>query len=273
MKTAIEHFRRQSPHNLGALYWQLNDCWPVSSWSSLEFLPGDPLTPGQRCLPKWKALHHAARRFFAPTLLSLVHRGKLEAVGNNETRNTLGPVEFWTVHEGAAAADTALVWRIFRLDHPEPVATGTLPAPLTEGGGTRVDTLDFTPHMEKHGRERLVLHASLCDSVGSTLAENTLLFAPPRFIDLPADPISIDWQPHSARAWRLELRSTGFHLAVCLELEGLRPTWSDNFFDLLPGESRVVTLTLPDEEQTRQARARLRHFSVVHTYQHHDLLS
>jgi len=58
MKVGIEHFRRSMPRTMGALYWQINDCWPVFSWSSLEF--------GGR----WKALHYAARRFFAPALVS-----------------------------------------------------------------------------------------------------------------------------------------------------------------------------------------------------------
>src|SRR4029077_10425177 len=58
MKIGVEHFRRSMPRTMGALYWQLNDCWPVFSWSSLEFGGA------------WKALHYAAKRFFAPALVS-----------------------------------------------------------------------------------------------------------------------------------------------------------------------------------------------------------
>ena len=54
MQVGTSHYRRLMPRCMGALYWQLNDCWPVASWSSIEF-------PG-----RWKALQHAARRFFAP---------------------------------------------------------------------------------------------------------------------------------------------------------------------------------------------------------------
>ncbi|WP_436932202.1 beta-mannosidase [Halosimplex halobium] len=58
MSTAIEHWRRRKPTAMGALYWQLNDLWPVASWSSIEY-------DG-----KWKAQQYAARRQFAPVLLS-----------------------------------------------------------------------------------------------------------------------------------------------------------------------------------------------------------
>ena len=54
IKTAVEGWRTQRPHCMGALYWQLNDNWPVASWSSLEY--GG----------KWKQLHYHARRFYAP---------------------------------------------------------------------------------------------------------------------------------------------------------------------------------------------------------------
>ncbi|MFC7141244.1 glycoside hydrolase family 2 protein [Halosimplex aquaticum] len=58
MSTAIEYWRRRKPTTMGALYWQLNDLWPVASWSSIEY-------DG-----KWKAQQYAARRQFAPVLLS-----------------------------------------------------------------------------------------------------------------------------------------------------------------------------------------------------------
>lgn len=59
MKRAIEHWRRLKPYCMGTIYWQLNDIWPVASWSSLEYGGG------------WKALHHMAKRFYAPVILSV----------------------------------------------------------------------------------------------------------------------------------------------------------------------------------------------------------
>ncbi|GLQ17353.1 beta-mannosidase [Maritalea porphyrae] len=58
MKTSIEFWRAQAPRCMGTLYWQLNDTWPVASWSSLEY-GGN-----------WKLTHYAAKRFFAPILIT-----------------------------------------------------------------------------------------------------------------------------------------------------------------------------------------------------------
>ena len=54
MRIGVEHWRRNRDCTSGALYWQLNDCWPVASWASIDYFG------------RWKALHYAARRFFAP---------------------------------------------------------------------------------------------------------------------------------------------------------------------------------------------------------------
>lgn len=59
MKYAVEHFRRNRGRCMGAIYWQLNDCWPVASWSSID------------SLGTWKALHYFAKRFFSPVLISV----------------------------------------------------------------------------------------------------------------------------------------------------------------------------------------------------------
>jgi beta-mannosidase len=65
IKTAVTHWRSLKPHCMGALIWQLNDTWPVCSWSSLDHGGG------------WKLLHHMAKAFFQPVLVSAVPQGDL----------------------------------------------------------------------------------------------------------------------------------------------------------------------------------------------------
>ncbi|CAG0927393.1 hypothetical protein PLCT1_00360, partial [Planctomycetaceae bacterium] len=59
IRYGVEHWRRHTDRVAGTLYWQLNDCWPVASWSSLDYFG------------RWKALHYAARRFYAPLMMSI----------------------------------------------------------------------------------------------------------------------------------------------------------------------------------------------------------
>lgn len=65
IRYGVEHWRRNRGRCMGAIYWQLNDCWPVASWAGIDYYG------------RWKALHYAARRFFAPVLLSCEEEGLL----------------------------------------------------------------------------------------------------------------------------------------------------------------------------------------------------
>lgn len=73
IKTAVEFWRSNRPRCMGSLYWQLNDVWPVASWSSLEYGGG------------WKLLHYEARRFYDPaTLVFVVHPETIELHALND---------------------------------------------------------------------------------------------------------------------------------------------------------------------------------------------
>lgn len=73
IRMAVEYWRSRRPVSMGALYWQLNDLWPVASWASIEY-------DGT-----WKLLHYEAKRFFAPVWVSLYKKdGKLHVVGLND---------------------------------------------------------------------------------------------------------------------------------------------------------------------------------------------
>ncbi|PAR38819.1 beta-mannosidase [Vibrio metoecus] len=77
IKTAVDHWRAISPVCRGILYWQLNDLWPVSSWSSIEYSG------------RWKQLHYHAKRFFAPQYLVFSeHSGGLTLHGLNDSRDS-----------------------------------------------------------------------------------------------------------------------------------------------------------------------------------------
>ena len=107
IRYGVEHFRRNRGRCMGAVYWQLNDCWPVISWSSIDYTG------------HWKALHYYAKRFFAPVMISCQEESWLTQEANmnrqhfqfeksihlNVTNETLGDKEIlvkWYVRNAAA---------------------------------------------------------------------------------------------------------------------------------------------------------------------------
>jgi beta-mannosidase len=90
IRYGVEHWRRQRNHErcMGTLYWQLNDCWPVASWSSVDYFH------------RWKALHYAARRFNAAVLLSVcedAERGSVELHLTNDLPHSVSRELRWSL--------------------------------------------------------------------------------------------------------------------------------------------------------------------------------
>ena len=78
IETAVTYWRSLMPYCMGTLYWQLNDVWPVSSWSSIEYSG------------KWKALHYAAKRFYSSVApLIYIEDGKLFVKVSNDGRSAV----------------------------------------------------------------------------------------------------------------------------------------------------------------------------------------
>lgn len=79
IRTAVEYWRAMRPVCMGTLYWQLNDNWPVASWSSIEYSGA------------WKLLHYAAKDFYKPVHISVFSKDKqeVEIYGLNDTEKTL----------------------------------------------------------------------------------------------------------------------------------------------------------------------------------------
>ncbi len=118
IKHACEHWRRSMPRGMGTLYWQINDCWPVASWSSLDYYG------------RWKALHYMARHFYAPVLVSAVADATTRQVELHLTSD---------IHDRSLAG--ALVWQLTTLDG-EVVDEGRISAEAKPNQNNAVATID-----------------------------------------------------------------------------------------------------------------------------------
>ncbi len=240
------------PRCMGALYWQLNDCWPVASWSSLEFTG------------RWKALHHVARRFFAPALACAHVPGEEETGANNYRRTTVREVHLYTVYDAPPPARGALCWELFHVDG-RVVSRGRQPVALHCGESVLQRTLDLAKPMQQHGRDNLYLRIAL--NVGGTcVSEETVLLAPPRFLALPRARTAVTLRMISPTKAALTFVSPVFQHRFAFDLPGLAHHSSDNYFELYPRRRKTVEVEFARPQTAARLRRRLIHRSLVDTY-------
>jgi beta-mannosidase len=219
MRFGIEHFRRLRPHTMGTLAWQLNDCWPVQSWAWIDHA----LRP--------KAVWYAAKRFYAPLLLSLwsthgEHTVRASLVNDAVDRGRTGTLEL-----RAFGADGSVVWSE-RVDASVEAAASAV------------------VHECEPPDDAVLLHATFDD------VESTLLLVEPKDLVLPAADLKVEVTDAPDGASTIHLEAATPALSVLLWLDGADATWSDNAFHVLPGRPR--TIEVRPAERTTSVADRLR---------------
>ena len=211
IKTAIESHRRQMPYNMGTLFWQHNDCWPVASWASRDYYG------------RWKAQHYYVRKAYDDILISSVVEGddlKVYAV-SDRLENTSGRLQLqvcqfdgtvvhhWDKSVGISGNDS-------RVCFSAPLAK------LLEGAdrGTVYVRVDYT---DKSGR---VYHNNYC------LDKQKNMNYPK--VDLQVEVRSIEG------GYEVTVSADKFARAVCLSVADNESVYSDNYFDVQPKSSVQV---------------------------------
>jgi len=240
MKYAVEHWRRSMPRGMGTLYWQLNDCWPVASWSSLDYHG------------RWKALHHLARRFYAPLLVSGVEDRQKGTVEVHVTSDLLEPasgVVSWAITDLAGTV----------LGH------GKRSVAIAPRASRRVATVEAGSWLARRGARDLLIWLQL-ESGGTVASANTVMFERPKRLELPDPKISASVEPIGNGQALVTLKAKRCALWTWLELEGMDADWSDNFFHLRPGHPARVIATPWRPASAKKIAQALHTRSLVDTY-------
>ncbi len=252
MQTGVEHYRRLMPHCMGALYWQLNDCWPVASWSSIEFTG------------RWRALHHVARRFFAPALVSAHVPGDETTITGNYRRSTVGDVHLYTVYDRPAKARGLLEWDLFHAGG-RLLLTGRKAVPLRYGESVKQKTLKLAPLLAQYGAENLILRIAL-DLDGRCVSEDSVFLAPPRFVALTQARTGVDIRLADPTHATLAFTSSAFQHRFAFDFAGIAFRSGDNYFELFPGEPKSVDVEFTQPQTLAGLRRALTHRSLADTY-------
>jgi beta-mannosidase len=242
MKYAVEHWRRSMPRGMGTLYWQLNDCWPVASWASIDGCG------------RWKALHYMARHFYAPVLISAVEDART------------GHVEVHVTNDRPEAFEGVVHWDLLTVDG-EVLVSDQFPAGAPERASRRVKTLDLAQPLKRFGASRLLVHLRLEQEDGAAVSENLSAFAKPKTMNWQDPRLSIKVRPAAEPAcYDVTVTSRRPALWMWLEVEDTDATFSDNFVHLLPGRARTLTVQLQTQMDRKAFRDRLRVRSLIDTF-------
>ncbi|GJD08602.1 Beta-mannosidase [Galdieria sulphuraria] len=218
MKCGVEHFRRQMPFTMGSLYWQLNDCWPVTSWSSIEF--------GGR-----EETINVANQL-------VTHRSQFDIFVTYDGQLPVIPV--------------CICWKLYHVQRNVCLMEGTKEYEIQRDTSVRVHSFDFSKQVAEFSVSNLILHvrATQQEKNGEGLvSENTVWFTAPRFYHLTLGSKCIQYSltKVSFKRWRLNLHSHTFQPFVCLTDDNLE--WQDNFFDLFPDQERQLYVRCKDNEK------------------------
>ncbi|OBZ14712.1 glycoside hydrolase [Bacillus sp. FJAT-27264] len=214
MRNGIEHWRRNRGRCMGAIYWQLNDIWPVASWSSLDYFG------------RWKAGHYAAKRFFAPILASACEEGT--TVSLHVTNETLNET---TGH---------LSWRLLNT-RSELIQSGELAVSVDALSTQEITNLDFGSVLDTKQklRESYLEFDYIVD--GNSVSGGTVLFVKSKHFNY-LDPQISSSVSETEEQFIVEVKSESLAKFVELSLSDADSLWSDNIFDLSASAAKTVTV-------------------------------
>lgn len=219
MRHGIEAHRRNRPYCMGSLFWQLNDSWPVVSWSSIDYYGN------------WKAMQYQSQRAFAPVLINAIKEGddlcvyliSDELQDRDDVRLTVELMDFdgkshgkWT-HSGKLSANTSMLFLKKRVDE----------------------------FLSKQDAATSFLRFTLKAKNGAALADEVFYFAYPKDQKLPEARIETSVK-RRGEAIEMTLKTDKLARDIFIEMPVQGVRFSDNFFDLLPGQRKKITITSPE---------------------------
>ncbi len=208
LEIAVEAHRRAKPYCMGSLYWQLNDCWPGISWSSVDYAGN------------WKAAHYAAKKVFQNLLISIVEE--------NDSLNIY-------IVSDLLSDQTALLSLELQDFSGKLLWSNTIRALLAKNGSKKYVSLPKS-FMGSNKKEQIVLKAKVNTLISSIEpASKYYFFVSPKNLELQKPEIKMSWLNKNS----FEITTNTFAKNIFLD-GGEEIFFSDNYFDLPPGETKII---------------------------------
>jgi len=240
IRYGVEHWRSNRGRCMGAIYWQLNDCWPVASWSGIDYYG------------RWKALHYAAKRFFRRKTVFLRDDGRILAwYAVNETNSEWQGILKITVRK---TDFTVLYEKSVKITCP----------PLCS---IPVETMDCTALCMAFGDENIYAAYTLTVEEG---AENTrcALFVRPKHFAFSKPEYNLSVKD-SGDVFEIHVTADTFCDWVELSLDGADPVFSDNYFCIATEDGVTVTVDkkyLPEDMDAEKLKHSINIYSIADSF-------
>ncbi len=240
IRYGVEHFRRNRGRCMGAVVWQLNDCWPVASWSSIDYQG------------RLKALHYAEKRFFAPIMVSCQEEGEMtcgvplnwlprevkqEAIFNvaNETRSDITAKVTWALRD---ASGKVLREGIAEFDSEK---EGGNPGSAGADKNILVPALSstWTKKVDFADADRFSQYVSYEAEVdGKVVSSGTVIFTMPKYFKFQNPNLSA-----TVHDGKITVKADAYARGVEILNENEDLILSDNYFDMNAGEVTVDVIS------------------------------
>lgn len=221
LRYGVEHWRRNRNglRCMGAVYWQLNDCWPVASWASVDFYG------------RWKALHYLSKRFFAPVLASACEKGTEVALHvTNESPSDFSGTLIWRLCDDSRTVNGSAILETGKL-------AVTVPA-FTDSQVLLRDFARFLP--DRNALRNACLMFSLV-SGNDVVSSGSVLFVKPKYYSFRKLPLSVTVEDLGDR-FGISVSASAYARFVELCATGFDAIFSDNYFDIAAGDTALVTV-------------------------------
>ena len=237
MRCGFEAHRRHRPYCMGTIYWQLNDSWPVVSWSGVDYYGN------------WKALHYQAKRAFAPLLASVVQK--------NDS------VQIWLLSDKLQDMNgltlemqlTDFQGKLLKKEKQVVAAPANASVKVLE----RKVADWVTPEQSR----QCYLLVTLKDKSGKVWSEEPYFFLPPKDLDLPDVSIDTKVKVMDGKC-EVTLKAPGLARDVFIEVPVQGARFSDNFFHLLPNSTRKVVITSPLIKKGQDLEVKVKHLRGIY---------
>ncbi|MAE07455.1 MAG: beta-mannosidase [Bacteroidetes bacterium] len=235
----IEAHRRNMPHCMGSLYWQLNDCWPVSSWSGIDYY-GD-----------WKALHYAVKKAFKNL--------KISFKTNNDN------LEVFIISDSLQNTKASLELTI--IDFYGNILNKLEKDIVVESNCSQVYLCKDIPDLVLgNDLNNVLISAVLSDSKRNVIDESLYYFVPPKDLKLP-DPkvtIEVENRENNMVAFKLATEVLAKNVYLQCNVEG---HFSENYFDLLPNSEMKLFFISEEEVDINDLRKGLTVYTLVDSFE------